>query len=78
MLVSVSCGGSAQALALARRFATDRPDLVVKIVDVDEPGWTPPAGFAGTPMFYKGDTVISYGNPTPLQLRAAFPTGVAR
>jgi hypothetical protein len=71
VLVSVSCAGCARALALAQRFALDRPDVLVDVVDVDEPGWRPHPGFAGTPMFYLGDTVVSYGNPELAQLHAA-------
>lgn len=73
VLVSASCGGCVQALALARAFSRERPDVAVRVVDVDTPGWAPPPEFAGTPMFYKGATVVSYGNPTLQQLRAAFP-----
>lgn len=71
VLVSVSCAGCAQALALARRFHEERPDVTVDIVDVDQHHWSPKPGFAGTPMFYLGDTVVSYGNPTLAQLHAA-------
>jgi hypothetical protein len=73
VLVSASCGSCLQALALARAFSRERPDVAVRVVDVDAPGWVAPPGFAGTPMFYKGVTVVSYGNPTLQQLHAAFP-----
>jgi hypothetical protein len=75
VLVSQSCPGCAQALALAREFARDRPDVSLQVVDVDAADWHPPPHFAGTPMFYRGDSVVSYGNPTQQQLRAAFPEG---
>jgi len=71
VLVSVSCAGCAQALALAHRFGQERPDVVVDVIDVDHSSWRPKPGFAGTPMFYLGDTVVSYGNPTLAQLHAA-------
>jgi hypothetical protein len=73
VLVSASCPGCGQALALAEGFGAARPDVAVTVVDVDEPGWAPLPGFAGTPMFYNGDTVVFYGNPTPEQLHRAFP-----
>ncbi len=72
VLVSASCGGCAQALALARAFSHERPDVSVRVIDVDTADWSPPPQFAGTPMFYRGDTVVSYGNPTLQQLREAF------
>ncbi len=71
VLVSASCAGCAQALALARDLARERPGLQVQVVDVGDPAWSPPPGFSGTPMFYLGDSVISYGNPTLAQLLAA-------
>lgn len=71
VLVSVSCAGCAQALALVRRFRQERPDVVIDVIDVNQRHWTPKPGFAGTPMFYCGDTVISYGNPSLAQLHAA-------
>lgn len=71
VLVSVSCAGCAQALALAGRVARRYPRVEVEIVNVDRAGWSPPRDFAGTPMFYLGDTVLSYGNPTWEQLDAA-------
>lgn len=77
VLVSASCPSCGQALALAGDFAAARPDVSVRIVDVDAPGWTPTPGFAGTPMFTSGDTVVSYGNPTPEQLHRAFPLETA-
>ena len=42
MLVSASCAVCAQALALARHVAEERPDILVTVVGVDEPGWRPP------------------------------------
>ena len=75
VLVSPSCPGCERAQALAADFARQRPDIPVAVVDVSAtgPGWTPPPGFAGTPMFYSGDTVLCYGNPTARQLLEAFP-----
>jgi hypothetical protein len=76
VVVSVSCAGCAQALALAERFGQERPDVVVGVVNVDQASWAPRPGFAGTPMFYLGNTVVSYGNPTLAQLHAAVGTAV--
>jgi hypothetical protein len=73
VLVSASCPACGRALALAEHFATERPDVAVDVVDVDDPGWSPFPDFAGTPMYYNGDTVVFYGNPTPEQLHRAFP-----
>jgi protein-disulfide isomerase len=73
VLVSASCAGCAQASALARQLQAQRPDVDVVIVDVNTPGWKPPILFSGTPMFYLGGNVLSYGNPTMAQLLAALP-----
>lgn len=73
VLVSASCAGCAQASALALQLTAERPDLKVVVIDVNEPNWQPPMFYSGTPMFYLGDTVISYGNPTMAQLLAVLP-----
>jgi len=78
VLVSAACTGCVQALALATEFQRLRPDVPLEIVDVDAPGWQPPPGFAGTPMFYVGDTLMSYGNPELSALLAAFPIKAVR
>lgn len=74
VLVAPGCPGCAQARALAADFVRQRPDVRVRVVDIaaQGPDWPLPRGFAGTPMFYVGDTVLSYGNPTARQLRRAF------
>ena len=71
VLVSVTCAPCARALALARDLAAARPGLAVEVCDVDAAGFRAPPGFAGTPMFYRGDTVLFYGNPSPGELLAA-------
>ncbi len=73
VLVSASCAACAQASALARQLTVERPDVEVAVIDVNTPDWQPPMFYSGTPMFYLGDTVISYGNPTMAQLLAALP-----
>jgi protein-disulfide isomerase len=74
VLVSPSCPCCRRARALAEEFARQRPDVRVRVVEVTAPGPDRPLppGFAGTPMFYRGDTVLSYGNPTVEQLHQAF------
>jgi len=76
VLVSVTCAACAQALALVRDLADARPGHQVVVRDVDAPGFRAPPGFAGTPMFYRGDTVLFYGNPTPEELLAAVDGGL--
>jgi hypothetical protein len=71
VLVAATCAGCAQALALADEMVEGNPDLTVRVIDVDDPSWKPVPGFAGTPMFYLDDRVVSYGNPTLTQLREA-------
>ncbi len=77
VLVSASCPTCGQALQLARQLAAERPDVRVRVEDVDAPHWQAPASFAGTPMFLRGDTVVSYGNPTLAELHRALPREAA-
>ena len=77
VLVSASCAACVQALALARRCQREYPEVIVEVVDVDQNRWDPKPGFAGTPMFYLGDTLVSYGNPTWAQLQAAVAAAAA-
>lgn len=64
VLVSRSCGACIASRDLARRLATDRPHLTVRVQDIDEPGWTQPAGFIGTPTWLIDGNVVSLGNPS--------------
>lgn len=75
VLISTACGTCLTSLAIARAFSLERPDVPVRVQDVDVPGWQAPAGYVGTPMFLADDRVLSYGNPTREQLAAAFPRG---
>ena len=70
ILVSRSCGACIASRELARRIAQERPHLAVRVQDVDEPGWSAPAGFIGTPTWCIDDEVVALGNPTLPWLRA--------
>lgn len=73
VLVSRSCRICDGALSLASEVRALRPDLDVRVEYVDEPGWTAPVGFIGTPAFYVGDLPVSWGNPTREWLLARLP-----
>ena len=75
VLVSAGCGSCGHALTLVRQLQTTHPHLAVTVTDVDQPGWSAPPGFVGTPTFLAGGRILSLGNPTPETLRAAFTTG---
>ena len=72
VLVSASCGSCWHTLTLVQQLHSTHPHVRVKVTDVDEPGWVPPPGFIGTPMFLAGGQILSLGNPTADALRAAF------
>ncbi len=72
MLVSATCDSCAHSLSLVEGLRTSHPHLRVTITDVDEPGWMPPPGFVGTPMFLARGRIMSLGNPTAEALRATF------
>jgi hypothetical protein len=71
VLISPTCAGCARARTLASEIAERRPDLLVEVIDVDAPGWQPPAVFSGTPMYLLDGEVVSYGNPRLADLEAA-------
>jgi hypothetical protein len=73
VLVSAGCASCAHAIRLAQQVRTTHPHLLVRVVDVDEPGWVPPPGFVGTPMFVVAGRVLSLGNPSVEALHAALP-----
>lgn len=73
VLVSGACRACCVAREVACAFAQERPDVHVAVQDVDVPGWRAPEHFVGTPMYYRDDRVLSFGNPTREQLHAAFP-----
>ena len=70
ILLARSCRACSAARTLAHRIAAERPDVAVRLQDVDEPGWSPPAGFIGTPTWLIGDDVVALGNPTHAWLLA--------
>jgi hypothetical protein len=72
VLVSAGCSGCGRALAVVEELHSTHPHVRVRVTDVDEPGWVPPPGFVGTPMFLVGGQVLSLGNPTSEVLWAAF------
>jgi hypothetical protein len=75
VLVSAGCRSCDQALQLVETFRDTHPHVPVRVTDVDEPGWVPPPGFVGTPMFLADGRILFLGNPSPAALRAAFPPG---
>jgi hypothetical protein len=75
VLVAANCGNCGHALTLVRQLHSTHPHVAVKVTDVDEPGWTAPPGFVGTPMFLAAGRILSLGNPTPETLRAEFSSG---
>ena len=72
VLVSATCDSCAHSLSLVDGLHASHPHLRVTITDVDEPGWVPPPGFVGTPMFLARGRIMSLGNPTAEELRATF------
>ena len=68
ILLARACDNCEHARDLARHIALARPDIRVRVQDVDEPGWSPPAGFIGTPTWLIDGDVVALGNPTPAWL----------
>lgn len=75
MLISADCAACAEALEVVAQFRASHPQVPVRLTDVDESGWRAPPGFVGTPMYLLGGRILSLGNPSPEDLRAAFPQG---
>lgn len=71
VLVSASCGICWHTLTVVQALQSSHPQVRVKVTDVDEPGWVPPPGFVGTPMFLADGQILSLGNPSADALRAA-------
>jgi len=66
--LSTHCRGCGTAFQLAARLRTQRPDVPLAIVDVDEPHADVPANVIGTPMYLWHDRVLFLGNPSETEL----------
>lgn len=72
VLVSAACDSCTHSLSLVAGLNASHPHLRVTITDVDQPGWVPPPGFVGTPMFLARGSILSLGNPTAETLSETF------
>lgn len=70
VVMAPACLSCAGALEVTERVGREL-GVVVRVIEVDDPRWSPPSGFVGTPMVFLADSVVSYGTPTPEQLHAA-------
>lgn len=75
VLISADCAACAEALEVVAQLRISHPRVPVRLTDVDESGWRAPPGFVGTPMYLLDGRILSLGNPSPAQLRAAFAQG---
>lgn len=75
VLVSADCAACVEALEVVAQLRISHPQVAVRLTDVDEPGWQAPLGFVGTPMYLVEGRILSLGNPSPGDLRAALALG---
>lgn len=66
--LSTHCRGCSTAFHLAERFRTQRPDVPLAVVDVDDPHADVPANVIGTPMYLWHKRVLFLGNPSETEL----------
>ena len=62
--LSAHCRGCGTAVQLAERLRTQRPDVPLTLVDVNDPHADVPANVIGTPMYVWHDRVLFLGNPS--------------
>ena len=66
--VSAHCVGCATARWLAEWVQTQRPDVPLMVVDVDDPQAHVPRNIIGTPIYTWNDRVVFMGNPSEQEL----------
>jgi hypothetical protein len=66
--ISAHCNGCATAQRLAERVQTQRPDVPMAVVDVDESAVNIPGYVIGTPFYTWNDRVLFMGNPSETEL----------
>jgi hypothetical protein len=69
--VSTECLNCGDAVRLAKEVAARYPDLVVRIIDLDQlDGHPPPDPVVAVPTYLLNGAVVSLGNPYPEELFA--------
>ena len=65
IFVAETCPGCVEALDTAARIKHDFPNIVVQVVDMDNPTTTIPEEVFATPTYMLNNRVVSLGNPGP-------------
>lgn len=69
--VSAECPNCGEAVRLAEDVAARYPHVVVRIIDLDQPGANPPPDpVVAVPTYLLNGQVVSLGNPYPEELFA--------
>lgn len=71
VIVMAHCGSCARSRELASFVAGTHPDLVVRVVDLGDPGILPPPGLVAIPAYVLNGQIIFTGNPSSDMLVAA-------
>ncbi len=66
--ISAHCRGCTTALRLAEQVRTERPDVPLAVIDVDDPAVEVPTKVIGTPFYTWQDRVMFMGNPNAVEL----------
>ena len=62
------CMGRITALRLADQVRTERPDVPLMVINIDDPAVEVPAKVIGTPFYTWQDRVLFMGNPNLAEL----------
>ena len=66
--ISAHCIGCTTARWLADQVRSERPDVPLVVIDIDDPAVEVPAKVIGTPFYTWGDRVLFMGNPNAAEL----------
>ncbi len=66
--ISGHCRGCTTARRLAEQVRSERPDVPLAVIDIDDPAVAVPANVIGTPFYTWQDRVLFMGNPHATEL----------
>ena len=68
IFVAETCPGCVEALDTAAQIQQDFPNIVVQVVNMDNPSATIPEEVFATPTYMLNNRVVSLGNPGPADI----------